>query len=85
MIGKKLAYNEERKSVHNYFTISRSEVSTKENLVVIRRRFISGGEKAKLVNIHFSCLMKNLDCDSSIEGFGAADVVKATQRLSIAR
>ena len=34
------------------------------------------------MNILFSCLMKYLESDSSVEVFGAADVVKATQCFS---
>ena len=84
MIGIKLADGVEGKSLHSNFTIGRSEVSAIENLIVIRWRVVSGGEKAKLVNILFSCLMKYLESDGSVEVFGAADVVKATESLSVA-
>ena len=84
MIGTKFAECEERKSLQSYFTIGRSEVSTMENLVVIWRNIVYGSEKAKLVNVLFCCLMKYPESDSSVEVFGAADVVKPTQRISIA-
>ena len=76
MIDIKLAYGVEGKSFHSNFTVCRGKASTIEYLIVIRWRVVSGGEKAKLVNILFSCLMKYLESDGSVEVFGAADVVK---------
>ena len=57
---------------------------TIENLVVVRRSAVGGSEKAKWANIFICCLKKYPESDSCVEGFGAADVVNATQRLSIA-
>ena len=84
MIGIKLADGVERKSLHCNLTIGRSEVSATENPIVVRWRVVSGGEEAKLVNVVLSCLMEYLESDGSVEVFGAADVVKATQSRSAA-
>ena len=84
MIGIKLADGVEGKSLHCNFTIGRSEVSAIENTVVVRWRLVSGGKKTELVNVIFNFLMKYLESDGSVEVFGAADVVKATQSLSAA-
>ena len=84
MIGIKLADGVEGKSLHCNFAIGRSEVSTTENPVVVRWRVVSGVEEVKLVNVVFSCFMKYLESDGSVEDFGAADVVKATQSRSVA-
>ena len=74
----------EGKSLHSNFTIGRSELSSIENPVVVRWQVVSGGEEAKLVNVLFSCLIKYLESDGSVEVFGAADVVKATESRSVA-
>ena len=59
-------------------------MSTIEKLVVVRRSVVGGSEKAKLADILFCCLVKYPEGDGSVKAFGAADVVKATQRLSVA-